>query len=157
MLRVARRKLRERGIDGRMALQQEDMRELPAEEATFDAVTISFGIRNVKERERVLRECYRVLKPGGRLFVMEPGILDVPVLGPLYRFYFDHVMPLVGNLLSGTDYAYTYLSETVYAFPTAGDFVSAFREAGFVDSMALPVSDGLARIYRGRKPADGKR
>lgn len=158
MLRVARRKLRERGIDGQVELREGDMRELPADDAVFDTVTISFGIRNVKERGRVLKECYRVLKPGGRLFVMEPGFLDVPILGAAYRFYFDHVMPVFGNLLSATDYAYTYLSETVYAFPTDEAFLAAFSDAGFMDSTAVPVSYGLARIYRGRKPlADSSR
>lgn len=152
MLRVARRKIRERGLDGQVELRQGDMREIPAESESFDTMTISFGIRNVVERERVLRECFRCLKPGGRLFIMEPGFLDVPLLGPAYRFYFDHVMPLFGNLLSATDYAYTYLSETVYAFPTDEQFVSAYCDAGFVDSRAIPVSYGLARIYRGRKP-----
>jgi demethylmenaquinone methyltransferase/2-methoxy-6-polyprenyl-1,4-benzoquinol methylase len=152
MLRVARRKVRERGLEDRVELRQGDMRKIPAESGAFDAVTISFGIRNVQERDVVLRECLRILKPGGRLLIMEPGFLDVPALGPLYRFYFDHAMPLIGNLLSGTDYAYTYLSETVYAFPADRDFLRLFGEAGFVDSDVVHVSYGIARIYRGRKP-----
>lgn len=153
MLRVARRKIRERRLEERIELKQGDMRKIPIPDSTFDVVTISFGIRNVVERDVVLRECFRVLKPGGRLLIMEPGFLDVPVLGAAYRFYFDHIMPLYGNLLSGTDYAYTYLSETVYAFPTDEDFIRAFRDAGFHDSNVVKVSSGVARIYRGRKPA----
>lgn len=156
MLRVARRKLRERGIDGQVELREGDMRDLPVGEDTFDVVTISFGIRNVAERDRVLAECYRTLKPGGRLLVMEPGFLDVPLLGLAYRFYFDHFMPLVGNLLSATDYAYTYLSETVYAFPRDDAFIEAFERTGFAGCGVVPVSYGLARIYRGRKPLDGR-
>jgi demethylmenaquinone methyltransferase/2-methoxy-6-polyprenyl-1,4-benzoquinol methylase len=152
MLRVARRKIRERGLQDRIQLRQGDMRKIPADTGTFDAVTISFGIRNVLERDVVLQECFRILKPGGSLFVMEPGFLEVPALGALYRFYFDHAMPLIGNLLSGTDYAYTYLSETVYAFPADADFLRLFDEAGFVQSRATRVSYGIARIYRGRKP-----
>ncbi len=152
MLRVARRKIRERGLDDRIELKQGDMRKIPIPDSTFDVVTISFGIRNVVERDMVLRECRRILKPGGRLLIMEPGFLEVPLLGAAYRFYFDHIMPLYGNLLSGTDYAYTYLSETVYAFPTDEEFMRAFGEAGFVDSNVVRVSSGIARIYRGRKP-----
>ncbi|HUZ18746.1 MAG TPA: ubiquinone/menaquinone biosynthesis methyltransferase [Spirochaetia bacterium] len=157
MLRVARRKVREHGYEDRIDLMQGDMRKLPLDSNLFDVVTISFGIRNVVERDAALKECFRVLKPGGRLLIMEPGFLDVPLLGPAYRFYFDHVMPLFGNLLSGTDYAYTYLSETVYAFPPDEEFVRAFEEAGFVDANVVRVSYGIARIYRGRKPAAGGR
>jgi len=152
MLRVARRKVRERDLQDRIQLKQGDMRKIPADKNTFDAVTISFGIRNVQERDVVLRECFRILKPGGRLLVMEPGFLEVPALGALYRFYFDHAMPFIGNLLSGTDYAYTYLSETVYAFPADKDFLRLFQQAGFVQPRVTYVSYGIARIYRGRKP-----
>ncbi len=156
MLRVARRKIRERGLDDRVQLRQGDMRKIPLGNNLFDAVTISFGIRNVVERDAVLRECFRILRPGGRLLIMEPGFLEVPALGAAYRFYFDHIMPLFGNVLSGTDYAYTYLSETVYAFPSDRDFIQAFGRAGFVDSNVIHVTYGIARIYRGRKPAGSR-
>ena len=90
------------------------------------------------------------VQPGDGL---EPGFLEVPVLGKVYRWYFDHVMPLVGNLLSGTDYAYTYLSETVYAFPSDEGFVRSLQAAGFADTGVILLSYGIARIYRARKPA----
>ena len=154
MLRVARRKVRERGLEDRIELLAGDMRRLPLPDRRFDTVTISFGIRNVVERDAVLRECWRVLAPGGSLLVMEPGFLDAPLLGAAYRFYFDRVMPFVGNVLSGTDYAYTYLAETVYAFPSDEAFIRSFEEAGFRQARVIPVSYGLARIYRGRKPRE---
>jgi demethylmenaquinone methyltransferase/2-methoxy-6-polyprenyl-1,4-benzoquinol methylase len=154
MLRVARRKIRERHLGDRITLVQGDMRRIPLPSGKFDAVTISFGIRNVVERDAVLRECLRILVPGGRLLIMEPGFLEAPVLGAAYRFYFDHFMPFIGNVLSGTDFAYTYLAETVYAFPSDDDFIRSFAGAGFVDNAVIPVSYGLARIYRGRKPGE---
>ncbi len=154
MLRVARRKIRERGLADRIQLIQGDMRRIPLRDAQYDVVTISFGIRNVVERDAVLGECFRILAPGGRLLIMEPGFLEAPVLGAAYRFYFDHFMPFLGNVLSGTDYAYTYLAETVYAFPSDADFIRSFEAAGFVDTRVVPVSYGLARIYQGRKPRE---
>ena len=84
--------------------------------------------------------------------IMEPGFLEAPAIGAAYRFYFDHIMPFVGNVISGTDYAYTYLSETVYAFPSDADFLRAFEGVGFTGSDVIPVTYGIARIYRGRKP-----
>ncbi len=152
MMEVARRKIRSRSLEQRIELRRGDLRRLPVEDRLFDAITIAFGIRNIVERDQVLRDCFRVLKPGGRIQIMEPGFLEMPLLGRAYRWYFDHVMPLVGNLLSGTDYAYTYLSETVYAFPSDESFIRSLEGAGFVDTRAIMLTFGIARIYRGRKP-----
>lgn len=153
MMEVAWRKIRRHGLEGRIELRRGDLRRLPVVDGLFDAITIAFGIRNVAQRDEVLRDCIRVLKPGGRIQIMEPGFLEVPVLGKLYRWYFDHMMPVVGNLLSGTDYAYTYLSETVYAFPSDEGFIRSLQSAGFVDTGVTLVTYGIARIYRGRKPS----
>ena len=81
-------------------------------------MTISFGIRNMEERYLALNEFYRVLKPGGRLFIMEFSYPDQPLLYRLYRFYFDYILPPLGNLISRTNYAYSYLAESVESFPT---------------------------------------
>jgi demethylmenaquinone methyltransferase / 2-methoxy-6-polyprenyl-1,4-benzoquinol methylase len=155
MMEVARRKIHRRGLEGRIELRRGDLRRLPVDDGLFDAITIAFGIRNIAQRDEVLRDCFRALKPGGRIQVMEPGFLDIPVLGRVYRWYFDHVMPLIGNLLSGTDYAYTYLSETVYAFPSDEGFLMSLDAAGFVDTGVTLLTYGIARIYRGRKSRGG--
>ena len=102
----------------RYSLTAGDGRQLPIQSSSVDAVTISFGIRNVEERYLALAEFHRVLKPGGRLFIMEFSYPDQPLLYRLYRFYFDYILPPVGNLISRTNYAYSYLSDSVDTFPT---------------------------------------
>jgi len=153
MLRMARRKIRAHGLSPRVELRTGDLRELPIADESFDAVTISFGIRNIKERDRVLRECFRVMKPGGRLQIMEPSFPNAPILKDIYRYYFDHVMPLFGNWLSGTDYAYSYLAETVYVFPSDEEFLREISAAGFARASLVALTFGMAKIYRGRKSA----
>ncbi len=155
MLRVARRKIGERRLRDRIELHVGDLRALPAGDAQFDAITISFGIRNIVERDRVLRECFRALKPGGKLQIMELGFPKIPIVGPAYRYYFDHIMPLYGNWLSGTDYAYTYLAETVYVFPSEERFIAEIRAAGFTRTSVVSLTYGMAKIYRGHKPRGG--
>ncbi len=152
MLRMARRKIRARGLSPRVELRTGDLRELPIADESFDAVTISFGIRNIKERGKVLRECFRVMKPGGRLQIMEPSFPNAPILKGLYRYYFDHVMPLFGNWISGTDYAYSYLAETVYVFPSDEEFLREISAAGFARTSLVALTFGMAKIYRGWKP-----
>ncbi|MEJ2690410.1 MAG: class I SAM-dependent methyltransferase [Deltaproteobacteria bacterium] len=128
-----------------------DGRWLPVRTSSFDAVTISFGIRNIEEKELVLREFYRVLKPGGRLCIMEFSYPDLPLLDGLYRFYFHHILPPVGNWLSGTDYAYSYLAESVDKFPPDQDFLKTIGEAGFSGLGVRKLTFGIAKIFYGTK------
>ena len=156
MLRVARRKIRGLGLEDRIELQTGDLRALTLPDACVDAVTMSFGIRNIAERTQVLRECCRVLKPGGLLQIMEMAIPDSGVIAAVYRWYFDHVMPLVGNWLSRTDYAYSYLMHSVYQFPPDDAFQAEMRVAGFGGTEVIRITFGTAKIYRARKPGNKK-
>ena len=156
MMRVARRKIRARGFEERIELRRGDLRALDVPDAAFDAVTMSFGIRNVAERGRVLRECCRVLRPGGRIQIMEMSVPEGRIVGALYGWYFDRVMPLVGNWLSRTDYAYSYLMHSVRAFPRDAEFLEELRQAGFRGARAVAITLGTARIYSARKPAPGE-
>jgi demethylmenaquinone methyltransferase/2-methoxy-6-polyprenyl-1,4-benzoquinol methylase len=151
MLSVGSRKLAKRGLAGRVRMVAGDARRLPLPDACADAVTISFGIRNVQERDQALSEFHRILKPGGTLQVMEFSLPENPALRLLYRLYFDHVLPPFGNWLSGTDYAYSYLMESVYAFPGHEAFSAEIRRAGFANVSQTPLTFGIARIHQGVK------
>lgn len=151
MLTKAREKRNRRAAGERLRLVCGDCRALPVADATADAVTIAFGIRNIAERVQVLSEFFRVLKPGGRALVMDFGIPPNPLLAKLYRLYFDHVLPPLGNFLSKTDYAYSYLVESVDAFPDDASFLAEMRQAGFQAPCVTHLTFGVARIFRGEK------
>lgn len=152
MLFVGQRKLRKRGLDGRVRMLAGDARRLPLPDGCADVVTISFGIRNVQERMQALAEFHRILKPGGKLLVMEFSLPDNALLRGLYRLYFDNILPPFGNWLSRTDYAYSYLKTSVYGFPGPEEFCAEIRQAGFADVGQAPLSGGIARIHQGTKP-----
>lgn len=151
MLAAGRRKIERRNFNNRIEMAAGDGRWLPVRSASVDAVTISFGIRNIEEKDLVLGEFYRVLKPGGRLCIMEFSYPDLPLLGGLYRFYFHHILPPVGNWLSGTDYAYSYLADSVDKFPADQEFLEAIAGAGFGDCGVRKLTFGIAKIFFGTK------
>jgi demethylmenaquinone methyltransferase/2-methoxy-6-polyprenyl-1,4-benzoquinol methylase len=152
MLQVGLSKLQKRGLDGRIRMTAGDARSLPLPDACADVATISFGIRNVEERDQALAEFFRILKPGGKLYIMEFSLPDNPVLRFFYKLYFDHVLPPLGNWLSRTNYAYSYLMESVYAFPGPEEFSEEIRRAGFAQVGQTPLTGGIARIHQGAKP-----
>lgn len=151
MLAVGRKKIVGRSLAGRISMLVGDGRRLPIASESADAVTISFGIRNIEEMDMALAEFHRVLKPGGQLLIMEFSYPESPVLDKLYRFYFDHILPPLGNLLSRTDYAYSYLSDSVEKFPTDAEFLQKIGRAGFSDLSVRKLTFGIAKIYMGVK------
>lgn len=151
MLTVGKEKIHTRNMDTRVSVTAGDGRWLPIGSNSVDALTIAFGIRNIEERDMALNEFYRVLKPTGQLCIMEFSYPEGPILGRLYRFYFDHILPPVGNLLSRTNYAYTYLSDSVEDFPTDPDFLQELGNAGFTALGIKKLTFGIAKIYSGIK------
>lgn len=147
MLAIGQRKVRSKGLAGRIGLNLGDARRLPFKTECFDGATMAFGIRNIQERKEVLGEIRRVLKEGARLWIMEFDCPDQPVLGTLYRFYFDRIMPPVGNWLSRTDYAYSYLARSVHGFPSEKDFLQEIADAGFTALGVERLSLGIAKIF----------
>jgi len=152
MLRRGAAKLRRRGLAGRTGLAAGDAEALPFAPATFDAATIGFGIRNVGDPAAALGEIRRVLRPGGRLVVLE---FSQPRgwLGALYRRYFHRVLPRVGALVSGDSSAYSYLPASVARFPTPEAFAALMEGAGFTSVRWRLLTGGIACLHRGERPA----
>ncbi len=151
MLAFGRPKLQKHGVADRFFLQTGNAMDIPFGENTFDATTISFGIRNVADVLVGLKEMRRVLKPGGRAIVLEFSLPKNKLMRHLYLFYFRHILPRLGGLISGDSFAYRYLNETVETFPYGEDFCKLMRHAGFQNVGMTPLTFGIATIYRGDK------
>lgn len=152
MLVIAQRKIDQAGLSEAVRLTTGNAVEIPAKDNEFDAVTISFGIRNVADVSRSLREVYRVLKPGGRFLVLEFSLPQERVVRRFYLLYLRHLLPRVGASISGDPFAYRYLNETIETFPYGERFCEFLREAGFQNIFARPLALGIATIYHGRRP-----
>jgi demethylmenaquinone methyltransferase/2-methoxy-6-polyprenyl-1,4-benzoquinol methylase len=146
MLALGLRKLRKRGLDQDIAVVQGDASNIPLAGATVDAVTIGFGIRNVDDRGAACREMLRVLKPGGRIAILEFSMPSSPVFRYLYLSYFRHILPRLGAWISGHHTAYTYLPASVDAFHPE-DFMDLLRKSGFVNVAADPLMFGSVYLY----------
>ena len=154
MLERAARKIGARGLRGRVGLVRGDAMRVPLPDASVDAAAIAFGIRNVEEPRRALAELHRVVRPAGRIAVLEFGMPTAPGLGPLYRWYFRRVLPRVGRAVSRHGGAYAYLPASVGAFPSGEGFRESLAEAGFVDTAAVRMLAGVVYLYVGtRAPA----
>jgi demethylmenaquinone methyltransferase / 2-methoxy-6-polyprenyl-1,4-benzoquinol methylase len=150
MLAVGRDKVRSLGLAPSIALVRGDAARLPLAGDRFHAVTMAFGIRNVERPEAACAEMHRVLAPGGRLAVLEFAIPRLPVVRPLYLWYFRHVLPRIGRLISRHHAAYGYLPESVGAFASPTEFVTTLVGAGFGDVQATPLTLGIVYLYTAR-------
>ena len=153
MLKYGREKLVRLGLDGKFRLVRGDATCIGLGTGSFDAVTISFGIRNVLDVSQGLVEMRRILKPGGRALILEFSLPANRPFRALYLFYFRNVLPRIGALISGDSYAYRYLNETVETFPYGEDFCQLMRDAGFERVSATPLTFGIASLYQGERGA----
>jgi demethylmenaquinone methyltransferase/2-methoxy-6-polyprenyl-1,4-benzoquinol methylase len=151
MLLRGGRKLAKRGLAPRAWLAGGDVENLPLAAGSFDGALVAFGIRNVGDPGRALAEVRRVLRPGGRLVVLEFSMPGGP-LGPAYAFYFRHVLPRIGGLVSGDAAAYRYLPASVARFPEREGFGAVMAEAGFESVTWRSLTGGVAHLYRGDRP-----
>jgi demethylmenaquinone methyltransferase/2-methoxy-6-polyprenyl-1,4-benzoquinol methylase len=124
-----------------------------AADAQFDGATVSFGLRNVSDLDLALRELHRLLRPGGRLAVLEFAVPEPRLLRAGYLFYFRRILPLVGRLFSPRGSAYSYLPSSVLEFPQRAGFVTRMRDAGFEDGAWRDLSGGIVCLYTARRAA----
>ena len=147
MLKVGLAKVRASGLARRFQIARGDAMNLPLPAASFDAAAIAFGIRNVQEPGVALREIARVLKPAGRLAILEFGFPRIPGITAAYKWYFRAVLPRVGRAISKHGKAYSYLPASVERFPTPEAFSEEIRNAGFRSIRAVPLSFGIVYLY----------
>ncbi len=150
MLALAAPKLRGGGTP-EPAILNADALALPFPDASFDAATVSFGLRNVADLDRALHELARVLRPGGELGILEFTVPAWQPLRALYLFYFEHLLPRVGRVLSRDPTAYSYLPSSVLGFPHRREFTARLEAAGFAAAASTSLSGGILALYRGRK------
>lgn len=151
MLAVMREKVAKAGLTEMISIEEGDGENLRFPDNTFDRVTIAFGIRNFENREKGLREMLRVLKPGGRLVILELSRPENKVIRWFYDLYFLHILPKVGGKVSGDKAAYAYLPASVAAFPGKKAFMATMREAGFRAVTHKAFTLGICRMYTGEK------
>jgi len=153
MLDVGRRKVSKADLDGRVELLNGDAEKLPFSDKQFDVATVAFGVRNFEDLAAGLHQIHRVLRPGGKLIVLEFSRPRVFPVKQLYAFYNRFILPAVGKLVSGDSGAYTYLPESIAVFPEGDEFLNWMDEAGFTQRKARRLTFGIASVYVGHRAA----
>ena len=151
MLDMGRKKLTRRHLDDRIELQLGDSERLLFEDNKFDAIIVAFGVRNFEHLEQGLADMYRVLKPGGTTVILEFSKPTKFPLKQLYNFYFKNILPLIGKVISKDQSAYTYLPESVQAFPDGEAFLDVLRKVGYNQTQCKTLTFGISSIYVGQK------
>jgi len=147
MLKLGIEKVNKLNLQHKIELKLGDSEKLPFSDNSFDAITVGFGVRNFENLDKGIADIYRVLNSGGMLVVLEFSKPTAFPVKQVYNFYFKYVTPLVGRIFSKDSSAYTYLPESVNAFPAGVDFLKVLQRAGFKDTKDLPLTFGIASIY----------
>jgi demethylmenaquinone methyltransferase/2-methoxy-6-polyprenyl-1,4-benzoquinol methylase len=156
MLAIARGKVRARGLEARLPLVRGDATALPIANESCDAASIGFGIRNVDRPERAVAELARVIRPGGRLAILEFGFPKIPGIRALYRLYFRRLLPLIGRAVSRHGDAYSYLPASVEAFQSPQAFSRLLESAGFAEVRAVPLTFGIVYLFMAARPSNAR-
>jgi demethylmenaquinone methyltransferase/2-methoxy-6-polyprenyl-1,4-benzoquinol methylase len=151
MLAIAKKKAAQKQLQDKLTFQEGDAENLPFPDEVFDAVTVAFGVRNFNDLERGLTEMKRVMKTGGVIMILE---FSHPASFPqkqLYGFYSKHIIPFIGKMVSRNKQAYTYLPESISAFPSGKDFLDILEKVGMKNVSLRALTFGVATIYKGEK------
>jgi demethylmenaquinone methyltransferase / 2-methoxy-6-polyprenyl-1,4-benzoquinol methylase len=151
MLAIGKQKVAKAGLQELITLLNGDSETINFADNTFDAVTVAFGVRNFQHLEKGLAEIRRVLKPGGKLVVLEFSKPKAAVVKPLYNVYMKIVAPGMGKLFSKNRSAYKYLDESIKKFPEGNNFTSILNHLGYTNTSCKPLSFGICSIYCGTK------
>jgi len=151
MLEIGRKKVKSLGLEGQIQLLNGDSEAIFFDDSSFDAVTVAFGVRNFENLEKGLSEINRVLRPGGKLIVLEFSKPNAPVIKNLYNFYMRFVTPKIGKLISKNNEAYQYLNNSVQKFPEREKFIQILNQLKYRHSFYKTLSLGICTIYCGEK------
>ena len=151
MLEIAAKKIAKEGLGQRIEIHVADAMKLPFDNDSFDCVTIAFGVRNFGNLSTGYSEIYRVLKPGGRIVVLELSVPRAKTVLPLYKFYTHCIIPLVGKIMTSDRRAYSYLPDSIAAVPSRNDMTGLMEKAGFRNAAWQSLTFGVATLYNATK------
>ena len=151
MLSFGQEKIKKMGLEKTIQLQKGDSEKLPFSDNSFDAVIVSFGVRNFENLQKGLTDMFRVTKPGGYCLVLEFSNPRTFPMKQLYTFYSKYCLPFLGKIISKDPSAYTYLPESVKAFPDGPEFIQIFKSVGYSETNWIPMTGGICSIYIGQK------
>ncbi len=151
MLEIGRKKIKEAGLQKQVELLNGDSEAIFYDDDTFDAVTVAFGVRNFENLEKGLSEIQRVLKPGGKLIVLECTKPQAPVIKQLYNLYMKNITPKIGKIIAKNNEAYQYLNDSVLQFPEKESFVHILNQSNYRNAFYKTLTLGICTIYCAEK------
>lgn len=151
MLEMGKIKMKKKGVDHIIDMQMGDSEKLLFDDNTFDATIVAFGVRNFENLKKGLQDMHRVVKPGGKTVIIEFSRPKYFPMKQLYHFYFKSILPIIGRMISKDKAAYTYLPESVDAFPDGEKFLNILKEVGYKKTACIPLTFGISSIYIGQK------
>lgn len=151
MLQIGKQKISKKNLQNRIEMIQGDAENMPFDDDSFDAITVAFGVRNFENLDQGLTEFHRVLKPGGKLFILEFSQPQKFPMKQLYQFYSYRILPAIGQLFSRDSRAYTYLPESVSAFPHGEEMLNILKKNQFKQVKDKKLSFGISSIYEAIK------
>lgn len=151
MMKIGREKVERKKLDGKVSFMKASALDMPFDDASYDALTCSYGVRNFSNLDKGLQEFHRVLRPGGQLMILEFSYPENKLVRALYDFFFTKIMPLVGKAMSKDPSAYTYFKNSVKGFIWGEEMAERLRKAGFTNVSFKPMTFGISTVYIAEK------